>query len=119
MRRIMVLVTVAAVMAAMIATSAIPAAAQVTGGECPPGMFPGFTNPSDPTAEEGCGTVLPPGGTCPQGTEQVGPGFCWGPYLDSGPELTKEACKENFVALGYENQGQCIKAANEAAQAAG
>ncbi len=119
MRRIMLLGTVALVMAAMLAVSGTSAGAQTQ--TCPPDTVPG-TNPL--TGEPGCVAGFNPVTGCPAGTEEVRdpvsglPFFCFGPFEEQPPpppKLTKEACKKGgYVALGYKNQGQCIKAANQA-----
>src|SRR5919107_5827448 len=82
----MVLITAASVMAAMIATSAVTAAAQETPGTCPVGTVVG-TNPV--TGEQGC--VAPNLRGCPAGTEPVLDALgnplpiCFGPFIEEEP----------------------------------
>jgi hypothetical protein len=78
--------------------------------------------PDPPTVVEGCGYVAEGPDSC-QGDFEFIPQYniCFDPFDENPPPppppppptpLTKEACKEDFVALGFENQGQCIKEAN-------
>jgi hypothetical protein len=81
-----VLVTAGTVMAAMIAASAITAAAQDTPGTCLVGTVVG-TNPV--TGEQGC--VAPNLRGCPTGTEPVRDALgnplpiCFGPFIEEEP----------------------------------
>src|SRR5215211_6003602 len=110
-RRIILLLMLCALVPAMIAGSATTAAADDVPG-CPPGTHYG---PNPVTGEPGCVVLAE---TCPAGTEPVplsGPPsyICWGPFVT----LTKEACENGgYAVLGYKNQGQCLKAANQASK---
>ncbi len=102
MTRIMVLVTAASVMAAMVATSAITAAAQETPGTCPVGTSVG-TNPV--TGELGCRAPNLRG--CPAGTEPVLDPLCnplpvcWGPFIVEEPPPPPPAEEEQCVDVEF------------------
>ena len=51
-------------------------------------------------------------------TVGVAVGLLLSPAATADPAPGKEACKNGgYQALGYANQGQCVKAANQAAKA--
>ena len=117
MRRILLLVTLALVMAAMMALSGAPAGAQTQ--ICPEGAFVGY-HPL--TVEAGClAYVYDVNSSCPEGTERVfqytesgvptATPVCFGPFVH-----TKETCKDYYAALGFKQQGECIKAAKQAGE---
>jgi len=98
----MVLITAASFMAAMIATSAITAAAQETSGTCLVGTFVG-PNPS--TGELGC--TAPNLRGCPAGTEPIlDPSgnplpICWGPFIEEEPPPPPPADEEQCVKVEF------------------
>ena len=138
-KRILIVATSIALVTAMVGAFANTSMAQQT---CPDGFEPPTQDIISRLPGPGCVQLNPigpegPGTSCPEGSTYIGPyiplpsptnpvplppqDICFAPYeeVDPTPEVTKEACKEDFVALGFENQGQCVKAANEAAQSAG
>jgi len=102
-------------LAAMMGGTTTPGLAQ-TQEDCPEGtiLFV-IIDPAtvEPVPVEGCGNYATGPESCLSGFEFIPEyGICFAPF-DNAPTahpLTKEACKEDFAARGFENQGQCISA---------